>query len=581
MNLRDFLCAGFLLRLDKIYTDDQFDAKSKNQLSVSLQVSVFLLHFHGNSTLRHIFQLGKIANSKISLSNLYLLVFHMSSKYIAASFSGILIALPFLFPVLFPLSWLAFVPLFWILKRTESLVRVFFFGWLTGVVANLLGFYWLDYTIRVFGGLPYGVSELIFLIFAGYAALPVAIFAVLVRLCGYGPLQLFPAFFWVAIEFWFPLLFPWHLANSQSQFLLLIQSADLVGPYGTSFLLVWANTTLYVAIFSRDGETRMFLRTAAALITLLIGVIFYGYLSLKGVEAEMLTSRVLTVAAIQGNVDILHKWNTTYLESNLKSYQELTGKTRGVNLVVWPEAAVEFWLPEKINQLPLEVLPSLPPDAAFLLGARSFRGNLASPNVKAFNSAFLADARGHVLGTYHKQVLLAFGEYLPLAAVLSKLPGVPPLGDGFTPGDGPRTLDLPDGIRLAPLICYEDLMPQLARRFVAEKGAHLLINLTNDAWFGNTAAPRQHARLAQWRAIETRRYLVRVTNTGLTSVINPKGEMLENLPLFSPGVLTAKVALLEGETPYVRFGDWFAWLSTLISLGIFPRRWHFSVARLR
>ena len=111
-------------------------------------------------------------------------------------------------------------------------------------------------------------------------------------------------------------------------------------------------------------------------------------------------------------------------------------------------------------------------------------------------------------------------------------------------------------------------MPGLARRFVAEKGANLLVNLTNDAWFGDTVAPRQHARLAQWRAIETRRYLLRVTNTGLTSLINPKGEILETLPLFSSGVLKARVALLKGETPYVRLGDWFAWLSTLAALTI-------------
>ncbi|MBI2211923.1 MAG: apolipoprotein N-acyltransferase, partial [Deltaproteobacteria bacterium] len=100
--------------------------------------------------------------------------------------------------------------------------------------------------------------------------------------------------------------------------------------------------------------------------------------------------------------------------------------------------------------------------------------------------------------------------------------------------------------------------------------ANLLVNLTNDAWFGDSAAPWQHARLAQWRAIETRRYLVRVTNTGVTSVIDPKGEMLSTLPLFSAAVLTVNVALLEGETLYVRFGDWFAWLLTGASLIILP-----------
>jgi len=490
----------------------------------------------------------------------------MSSKFIASFAAGVFLALPFLFPILFPFSWVAFVPLFWVLERSGGWVQLFFLGWLVGGVANLLGFYWLDYAIRVFGGFPYGASEFVFLGFVAYAALPVALFSLLVRLCGRGVLGLFPALFWVVIEFWFPLLFPWHLANSQVWLLSLIQSADLVGPYGTSFLLVWLNTIFYAAIFYRSGRAGTLLREGTLSGLVLIALFFYGHQRLKGVDADMRAAPGLTVAAVQGNIDIQRKWSMAYVESNLKSYQELTKKTRDVKLVIWPETAVEVWLPENLAQLPSQILPSLPEDASLIFGARSFRGNPATPDLKAFNSAFLVNAQGRVSGYYHKQVLLAFGEYLPFAPLVSRLPAVPPLGDGFTPGDGPRTLDLPDGIRAAPLICYEDLMAGLARRFVAEKRANLLVNLTNDAWFGDTVAPWQHARLAQWRAIETRRYLLRVTNTGLTSIINPKGEMLETLPLFSSGVLIARVEAMEGATPYVRFGDWFAWLVTCFAL---------------
>jgi apolipoprotein N-acyltransferase len=119
-------------------------------------------------------------------------------------------------------------------------------------------------------------------------------------------------------------------------------------------------------------------------------------------------------------------------------------------------------------------------------------------------------------------------------------------------------------------------MPWLSRRFVATSHANLLVNLTNDGWFGNTVAPWQHTRLALWRAIETRRTLVRATNTGLTTVINPKGEMLETLPVFSTGVLKAKVPLMRGKTFYVRFGDWFTWIATaaLLSTVIIRRFVH-------
>jgi apolipoprotein N-acyltransferase len=239
-----------------------------------------------------------------------------------------------------------------------------------------------------------------------------------------------------------------------------------------------------------------------------------------------------------------------------------------VRLVIWPETAVEAWVPEIIAQLPADVMPGIDPDKTyFIFGARSFRGRPTGPDFKAFNTVFLSDGYGQIVAYYHKQVLLAFGEYLPFAKLLSKLPAMP-FAEGFTPGDGPRTLDLPGGVRIAPLICYEDLMPELSRAFVAMSKANVLVNLTNDAWYGRTAAPWQHARLAQWRAIETRRSLVRVTNTGVTSVINAKGEMVEWLPIFTPAVLKAEVEILEGETFYVRFGDWFAWSMTLISLAV-------------
>jgi apolipoprotein N-acyltransferase len=116
-------------------------------------------------------------------------------------------------------------------------------------------------------------------------------------------------------------------------------------------------------------------------------------------------------------------------------------------------------------------------------------------------------------------------------------------------------------------------MPELARQAVAEKDANLLVNLTNDAWFGATVAPRQHARLSQLRAVETRRTLVRVTNTGLTTVIDPRGEMIQELPIFTPGVLTAKVELMEGKTLYVKYGDWFGWIVTFAALGVIAWSW--------
>ena len=491
---------------------------------------------------------------------------------IAMTCSGLLTAAPFLMPALFSLAWVSLVPLFWALGQ-ETSWRGFFYGWLMGIVTTLVGFYWLNYTISLFGGFPYGLSVLIFAGFGLCAGLPFAIFAALVRRYGFGFMSLFPPLFWVALEFWFPVLFPWHLANSQSQFLTLIQSADLIGPYGTSFLLVWANAIIARSIVSPRGARKACVQAAVVLATLVMIALLYGHWRLQAVAEEIRAARSLAVAAVQGSVDIAKKWNISFLESNLESYRQLSQNTQGATLVVWPESAVENWVSESIVQLPPTVMPALPPDTKYLIfGARSFRGDPARPDVKAFNSAFLVDSTGRVLDHYHKQVLLAFGEYIPFSDLLAILPGVPAL-QGFTAGAEPRTLDLPEGVRIGTLICYEDLMPFLARAFVAEKKANLLLNLTNDAWFGDTVAPWQHARLAQWRAIETRRTLVRVTNTGLTTAINAQGEMLETLPLFSMGVLKLKAEILESETFYVRFGDWFAWTSTLISIFVLLYCW--------
>jgi len=482
--------------------------------------------------------------------------------------SALLLALPFLFPVLFPLSWVSLVPLLWLIDRVP-LRQAFLFGWLAGAVTNLVGFYWLNYTIGVFGGFPHGLIELIFLGFIAYGGLPVALFALITRFHGTGPLGLFPALAWVAIEFWFPQLFPWHLANSQAYFLPLIQWADLVGPYGTSFLLVWINTVLYkVAETSLrpqavQKEPKPPMRELASVGALLVCVLVYGAVKLGTVAREIQRAPSLRVAAVQGNIDIRTKGDFTYLESNLETYKKLTAGIERADLIIWPESAVEAWMPEDLRRLPPEIMPVLPDGTSFFLfGVRSVRESLDVPTPTVFNSAYLVDRQGEVSGRYHKQVLLAFGEFIPVVSILSKLPGMPPIGKGFTPGEGPRTLDLSPTVKLATLICYEDLMPWVSRRFVGAAQANLLINLTNDAWFGRTVAPWQHVNLARWRAIETRRALVRATNAGLTSVISPTGEILSTIPPFSTGVLTAEVPLLHGETPYVRFGDWFSWIVT-------------------
>lgn len=492
----------------------------------------------------------------------------MSSKYGAAVLAAILLAAPFLLPSLFPLAWFAFVPLFWAVDQSSSWRRAAFCGWVTGLFAHLLGFYWLVYTISVFGGFPYAVSVVVFLLYAALQALQMALFALLVRRAGLGPLAVLPAVFWVPLEFLFPLLFPWHVANSQSAFSWFGQTADLVGPYGASFIVVWTNAALYRALRPAKDTRGRFLPLASAAVSVIVSVV-YGVHRLGTVDAEIAAAAKLKVAAVQGNVDIDLKWNPDLAKKNLEKHRKLTAEHAGaVAAVVWPESSIEQWIPEDLSRLPPEALPEFQSERTFFIfGAKSFRGRLGAPGMKAFNTAFFTDSKGNVLGRYHKQVLLAFGEYLPFSEILSLLPAMP-FADGFTPGAGPRAFHLSSGVRAAPLICYEDLMPGLARKFVRETGANLLVNLTNDAWYGRSVGPWQHLWLAQSRAIETRRSLLRVTNTGVTSLINAKGEIVQTLPMFSDGVMQSEVDVLDGETLYVRFGDWFAWTLTFLAVAV-------------
>ena len=492
--------------------------------------------------------------------------------------SAILLAVPFLAPNLFPAAWLAFVPLFWALAQAKNLRAAVFCGWLAGFIAHLVGFHWLVYTINVFGGFPYPISTVVFLVYAALQGLEMAIFAFLVRRVGFGPWHIFPALFWVSIEFLFPLLFPWHLANSQSAFSWFIQTADLTGIYGASFLLMWFNALVAGALFKLVRGSKAQWIPAAVCSACIVASLIYGWVRLHQLTAQMNTAAKLAVAAVQANIEVDMKWDPKQMKANLDAHMKLTQDLSGVQLILWPESSIEEWLPENLAALPVQFVESLRlKDAYFIFGARSYRGSSKGPDVRAFNTAFLTDSKGVVLGRYHKQVLLAFGEYIPFSRLLGLLPGMP-FVEGFTAGDGPHTLDLPGGEKIAPLICYEDLIPELSRGFVREKKANLLVNLTNDAWYGRTVAPWQHARLAQWRAIETRRSLLRVTNTGVTSFINAKGEIVEALPIFTPAVLKTQVEILEGETIYVRFGDWFAWGVTLIAVAIVLS--HFSRRRI-
>ena len=202
-----------------------------------------------------------------------------------------------------------------------------------------------------------------------------------------------------------------------------------------------------------------------------------------------------------------------------------------------------------------------------LYGGLSYRppGKNSRKRPKRFNTAIATSPDGTVLGVYHKKALMPFGEYIPFADRFPWLKDLSPQTGDFSVGDISEPIIFPlqnssvEKVSIASLICYEDLIPKLARD-AANRGAELLVNLTNDAWYGDTAAPHQHHLLALWRSIETGRAMLRVTNTSLTGVVDPLGNTTETLPVFEPGIIVTDVPLMSHQTLYSRIGDLPVWI---------------------
>ena len=270
------------------------------------------------------------------------------------------------------------------------------------------------------------------------------------------------------------------------------------------------------------------------------------------------------MAVVQGNIDQALKWNATYQVASVEKYLALSERVlkEGPDLVVWPETATPFYLfhhPALTEMVTDFVARS---GTVFLVGSPSFssQGN----DFEYYNSAYLIDAAGHRAGRYDKVHLVPFGEYVPLQRYLpfvGKM--VAQVGD-FKSGPPGTTLVWGDR-RLGVQICYEIIFPRLSRQMVAG-GADILVNMTNDAWFGRTGAPYQHFAMTVLRAVENRRTVVRVANTGISAVIGPQGRVDHRTELFEDAAFTRSVPLMTVKTFYTRFGDAWADLCLIVSI---------------
>jgi apolipoprotein N-acyltransferase len=471
---------------------------------------------------------------------------------VAAAASGLLLALAFPRPDLAEVAWAALVPLLLVMDK-----RPFRSGFTTGVVFFAVVLYWLNIVMTTYGGLHPVLSGVAYLLLVLYLALFFGAAtwsaARLQEKLGY-PIVLTLPVLWVALEFVRSFLFtgfPWAtLGYAQQSRLLLIQSADLFGVYGLSFLMVLSNAVLADMVRWLRGTRRIPLVEMLLLTALFVANLGYGWWRFDpGMEAR---EEHLQVALIQGNIDQGVKWDPDYQDKTIEIYRDLSLQAAQQNpeLIIWPEAATPFYFQEpsalssKVRDIPEQS------GAFLLLGSPAYE--VVNRQYQYLNSAFLLDLEGEILGRSDKVHLVPFGEYVPLKPFLpfvDKL--VVGIGD-FTPG---TISPLPmNGAHLGVLVCYEAIFPELARDYVAQ-GTDLLVNITNDAWFGRSSAPYQHLAMARFRAVENRIWLARAANTGISAFVTPTGRILQATEIFVPAQVSAQVGLGAGASFYRRMGD--------------------------
>lgn len=467
------------------------------------------------------------------------------------------------------LVWFALVPLLISLKNS-SLTNSFRLGFFAGLAHYITLLYWLSHTMQTYGHLPVYLCISVLFLLASYLSLYFAFFSIIVKkLCAKPANCLFviPCL-WVSLEYIRNYLFsgfPWGLLGySQFNRLHLIQISDIFGIYGVSFLIALANATIFLILLyitkSKWKEVRVNKRLAGGSISvfvLIICIVFiYGKWRIESIDNLISASKSLKITLVQGNIEQSIKWDPAFQTATTEKYVNLSlsAKKEKSDLVVWPETATPFYflydrpLSKKVQEGIHDT------NTNFLIGSPSFvrREN----TIEYYNSAYLISPDGRVCGKYNKAHLVPFGEYVPFKKWLPFIGKMVEAVGDFSTGQKGKIIKW-NNYNLGLLICYEIIFPELSRT-MAKNDAALLVNITNDAWYGRTSAPYQHFSMAIFRAIENRRSLIRAANTGISGFIDPVGRIIASTPLFQEKVITRSVPIIYKTSIYSDSGDLFA-----------------------
>lgn len=452
---------------------------------------------------------------------------------------------------LFPIAWVALVPLLIAVRRVRPGGAL-----LLGLLTGFIFFAGLLYWICIFGYIPWlALAIMQGLFIAAFAFLANRIYA-----RGRFSIVLIPAM-WVAFE-WLRTLglfgFSWgDLAYSQAHWPVAIQIASITGSWGVSFLITLINTAIAGFLVNRDKRSRMVLTASAAVMLVNIA---YGTISIHQ------TSKIIPhtkIAMVQGGVDLT--WTTPDINEKItRAYWPMTESIKGADFVVWPESVMPGdILSSPSLQFGMASLTQKTGASILAGGFHSVEDKHAAGGVKEYNGAYLISPQGKIIGRYDKVRLVPFGEFVPGRNWLPILKDYPIMDYDRYPGRGYYTLHSNKG-DIGTMICFESTFPYIGRT-LAKSGAEVLFVITNDSWFLKTAAVAQHHDFSILRAVENHRYVVRNATTGISSLITPWGTVLESAGLGEKAIVRGGVAMLKGQTVYTRYGDWFVVLCMAIS----------------
>lgn len=460
------------------------------------------------------------------------------------------------------LHWASFVPLLWALRDGDTRAN-FKLGYLCGFAGVFCLFFWLAQTITIFSNIPLVLAALIVVLFAAVWGLPYGLVAMAVhplrRRFGAAWIFLFPAV-WVGMEYLQPALFPYYQGVGQYRVRWVWQLSSVFGAMGVSYLILLVNCALAEVLIARREGVRTPFGAIGAVAALFAANLGFGAWRYNAVEQALDDAPVVRASLLQQHVSMVTRLQDRGSDV-LKSWLKLTKDVadQKPDLVVWPEGSIGYNPHEgKIK----EVFSALSSQGGFdfLVGGGTFERSEDGKRA-SWNSAYLFGRDGQIRGRYDKMVPLPFGEYLPwpVSYLRDYIEGV---GD-FRAGTEPRVFDTGRFTFTTP-ICYEAILEDQMRRLM---DADLFVNITNDGWFGDTAAPHQHAMLAAVHAVELGRPMLRVAYTGVSMVVEPHGDIPVYTTPYTDVAQVVPIRMGKFETPYRTWGGWFPLAASLVGAG--------------